>query len=149
MNVSLTPIQTYVTGTALSCGFMIAIHGHKRFCYENSTLMYHQVSSGTIGKVKDMEESIIESKRLQTMIEKMTIQKTRIPVATIEEIYKTKRNLYLDAEEAMELGCVDEIIYAARLPSDRVEETQQTEEQAHPHADAPVPTTKRKAKTRK
>lgn len=114
MDTSKTPIHTIVTGTAMSCGFMIAIHGHKRFCYDNSTLMYHQVSSGVIDSVRGMEERLVESKRLQTMIEGMTLRRTGMTRNQLEEIYTTKKDLYLPAEEALKLGCVDQIIRSDR-----------------------------------
>ena len=64
-------IHTIVTGCAMSCGFMIAIHGHKRFAYKNSTLMYHQISSGNYGTVKDGIEGIKENIRMQKIFEKI------------------------------------------------------------------------------
>ena len=52
---SETPIHTIVTGCAMSAGFMILISGHRRFAHKLSTPLYHQVSSGAIGTVKEME----------------------------------------------------------------------------------------------
>lgn len=43
METSKTPIHTIVTGAAMSCGFMMAIHGHKRFRLQ---VCYAYVSSG-------------------------------------------------------------------------------------------------------
>ena len=78
MDKSDTPIHTIVTGAAMSCGFMILISGHKRFGYPLSTPLYHQVSTGFRGKVQDMEESLEETKRLQTKIEQITLERTTI-----------------------------------------------------------------------
>lgn len=126
MDTSKTPIHTYVTGTAMSCGFMIAIHGHKRFCYDNSTLMYHQVSGGAFGQVKSMEESVVEAKRLQESIEKMTLRRTNMTKAQLQSIYDSKIDLYMDAQTSLENGCVDEIIESDRVafaaPSKKVKE---------------------------
>lgn len=116
MDCSVTPIHTIVTGTAMSCGFMIAIHGHRRFCYENSTLMYHQVSSGAIGEVRHMEERMEESKRLQTMIEEMTLRRTRMTPELLESVYRSKKDLYLHADDALKYACVDDVIRSTRAP---------------------------------
>lgn len=105
-----TPIHTIVTGTAMSAGFMIAIHGHRRFCYENGTLMYHQVSSGTRGKLKDMQEDLQETERLQKMIEEFTIRKTKISASRLQEVYESKLDWFINAKDALSLGCIDEII---------------------------------------
>jgi ATP-dependent Clp protease protease subunit len=110
MDNSKTPIHTIVTGAAMSCGFMMAIHGHKRFALKNATLMYHQVSSGAWGKLAEMQEDIKETERLQKKIMEMTVQRTKIPLATLEENFKCKIDWFMDAEESLRLGAIDEII---------------------------------------
>lgn len=110
METSETPIHTYVTGAAMSCGFIILIHGHKRFGYEHSTPMYHQVSTGFWGKLADMEEDFIESKRLQRKFEEMTFRKTKITKGKLKEIYDKKIDWYMSATQALRLGVIDKII---------------------------------------
>jgi ATP-dependent Clp protease protease subunit len=75
---SQTPVHTIVTGCAMSCGFMMLICGHKRFAHRLSTPLYHQVSSGAFGTLKEMEEKIEESKRLQKQLESIVKEKTDI-----------------------------------------------------------------------
>ena len=75
MENSETPIHTVVTGAAMSCGFVILINGHRRFAYRHATPLYHQVSSGFFGKVKDLEEKLEETKRLQTKIDEIVCPK--------------------------------------------------------------------------
>ena len=72
--------------------------------------LYHQVSSGFIGKVQDMEEKLKETKRLQKMIEDITLEKTNISKKKLNDILKNKIDWYMSAEEALKLGVVDEII---------------------------------------
>ncbi len=107
---SATPIHTIVTGAAMSCGFLILICGHKRFGYEHSTPLYHQVSTGFFGKVQDMEESLQEVKRLQKKIEDITIKRTSISRGKLKEVLKNKVDWYMPAKEALNLGVIDEII---------------------------------------
>ena len=110
MERSETPVHTYVTGCAMSCGFIILIHGHRRFGYRHSTPMYHQVSTGFVGKIGDMELEHVETRRLQDKIEQMTLEHTKIKKARLREVYKTKTDWYMTAEEALELGVIDEIV---------------------------------------
>ena len=110
MDKSTTPIHTIVTGAAMSCGFMILISGHKRFGYTHSTPLYHQVSSGFYGKIKDMEEHLEESKRLQKKIEDLTLERTAISKKKLAQILKNKIDWYMSAEEALTLGVIDGII---------------------------------------
>lgn len=105
-----TPVNTVVTGCAMSCGFMIAIHGAHRSVHENATLMYHQVSSNVGGTTKEIEEEVIEVKRLQEKIENMTKKYTKITSKQLEKIYKKKKDWYLDAKDAVKWCCADEII---------------------------------------
>lgn len=105
-----TRVNTVVTGCAMSCGFMIAIHGHHRRVHENATLMYHQVSSRVGGTAKDIEDEVIEVKRLQSKIEDMTKKCTKITGKQLEKVYKKKKDWYLDAKDAVKWGCADEII---------------------------------------
>lgn len=110
METSKTPIHTIVTGCAMSCGFMMLIHGHKRFAYELSTVLYHQVSSGVWGPIKDIEAEFIEGRRLQDKLEEMTLRKTKITQKKLEKIYNQKYDWHIPADEALKLGIVDEII---------------------------------------
>ena len=110
MDASKTPIHTILTGAAMSCGFMILIHGHKRFMYKHGTAMYHQVSSGAWGKLKEMEEDLEETQRLQRRIMELTVKKTGISLAKLEENFKMKRDWYMDADTALLNGVVGSII---------------------------------------
>ena len=110
MKAKGTPVNTIVTGCAMSCGFMIAIHGARRSIHKHGTMMYHQVSTGTRGTVKEVEEDIIEAKRLQKKIEDMTLENTKITKEKLEKVYKKKQDWYLDAKDALKWGCVDDVI---------------------------------------
>jgi ATP-dependent Clp protease protease subunit len=105
-----TPVNTIVTGCAMSCGFLIAINGAKRSIHKHSTMMYHQVSSGSWGKIADMQDNLNEGLRLQNMIEDLTLENTKITKNKLEKVYKNKKDWFLDAKESLKWGCVDEII---------------------------------------
>jgi len=107
---SEVPVHTVVTGCAMSAGFLIAISGHKRFAYDQATFMYHQVSAGAFGTLKEMEEEVIEVKRLQAIIEQHTKSKTKITDKDLEKCYEKKRDWYLTSKQALKHGVVDEII---------------------------------------
>jgi len=107
---SKVPIHTYAVGAAMSCGFMILIHGHKRFAYKHSTPMYHQISDGFWGKTLDVEDRLKETKKLQKELEQMVLDNTKIPKAKLKEIYKLKEDWLMTPKEALKLGVIDEII---------------------------------------
>lgn len=110
MDKCKTKIHTIVTGCAMSCGFIIAISGHKRFGYNKSTYMYHQASSGAFGTVKEIEDELIEVKRLQKIMEDITVEKTDIPKKKLKEIFDSKTDWYITSEDALKMKIIDEII---------------------------------------
>jgi ATP-dependent Clp protease protease subunit len=110
IETSKTLVHTYVTGAAMSAGFLMLIAGDRRFAYPHSTVLYHQVSGWLRGEVKFMEETVDETKRLQKKMEKIVLEKTNITKSKLKEIYKKKIDWFISAEEALELGIVDEII---------------------------------------
>ena len=107
---SKTPLHTIVTGCAMSAGFVVAISGHKRFAYNTSTFLYHQIGSGSYGKLKDLEDNIAESKRLQQQMETLVLSKTRLTQSQLDENYVTKTDWFLSANESLKFGIIDAII---------------------------------------
>ena len=110
MKSSKAPIHTIVTGCAMSCGFLISISGHKRYGYPRSTYLYHQVGGGAVGKVKDIEEELVEMLRLQKHVEEITLEHTKIPAKRLERVYKSKKDWYMDSNEAIKFKVIDEVI---------------------------------------
>lgn len=110
MQKSETPVHTIVTGAAMSAGFVISIAGQTRFAYDHATLLYHQASSVKSGTVKDIDEQLIQTKKLQKWMEDFTWKNTDITRARLKEVYDKKIDWYMTAEEAKDLGAVDEIL---------------------------------------
>lgn len=105
-----TPVHTYVTGCAMSAGFIMAIAGHKRFCYKNSTYMWHQLSSVSAGKIQERDEGMVEDTRVQKLLDYAVLKYTNLSKKDLDKLYKTKQDKYLSSEEALAMGAVDEII---------------------------------------
>ena len=110
MEKSVTPIHTICTGVAMSCGFMMLIYGHKRFCYELGTPLYHQISNLIGGKIEDLKQEMDELNRVQNKWEELTIRKTKISKEVLDKNRKEKIDWFMTAEEALKLGVIDEII---------------------------------------
>ena len=93
----------------MSAGFLISIAGHKRFGYGKSTYMYHQISNCFHGAIADMEDDLIEVKRLQKLVETHIMQHTNITEKQLKEAYITKKDWYIDSQDAIRLGVIDEL----------------------------------------
>lgn len=107
---SKTPIYTYCTGYAMSAAFQIFISGHKRFISKHATLLYHQISCWIDGKYQDVAEKTKQVTYLQNMVEKYVVSKTKITMNELKRIRETKFDYYIYTEDAIKLGCADEII---------------------------------------
>ena len=110
MEKSETPVHTYVTGAAMSAGFVMLISGHKRFAHKYSTVMLHQLSAEVWGTLKEMEDQVDEYKRLQGILESLILDKTKISKSKLKELKTGKIDWYMNASDAMEFGCIDQII---------------------------------------
>lgn len=107
---SKTEVDITCFGKIMSMGIVLLLAAKTRKAYHNTTFMIHEGSSGFIGKVADMEESVEESKRIREVIFDIIEKETKIPKAKLEEVRKSRMDWYLTAEEAFEYGLITEII---------------------------------------
>ena len=107
---SKTEVDITCFGKIMSMGIILLLSAKTRKAYRNTTFMIHEGSSGFIGKVADMEESVEESKRLREVIFDIIEKESKIPKAKLNEIRKSRMDWYFTAEEALEYGLITEII---------------------------------------
>ena len=94
----------------MSMGIPILLASKTRKAYRNTTFMIHEVSSLSIGKIADMEDEVQETKRLNKILFDIIQNETKITADKLREIYEKKKDWYLTAEEALELGIITEIL---------------------------------------
>lgn len=107
---SNTEVDITCFGKIMSMGIIILLASKNRKAYRNTTFMIHEISSGAIGKLADLEESVDEAKRLNKVLFDIIEKETKITKAQLEEIYNKKQDWFLTAEEALKLGIITEII---------------------------------------
>jgi ATP-dependent Clp protease protease subunit len=107
---SKTDVDITCFGKIMSVGIVILLAAKTRKAYRNTTFMIHELSSGVIGKIADMEESIDESKRINRVLFDIIEKETKITHSWLKEIYNKKKDWYFTAEEALEIGLITEII---------------------------------------
>ncbi len=103
-------VQTVGIGVQASAAAFLLSSGTKgkRFILPNSTVMIHQPSSGTQGKVTDQEISLKESLRIKKLLETIMARNTGQKPEKIHE--DMERDKWLTAEDAKKYGLVDAII---------------------------------------
>lgn len=103
-------IQTVGIGVQASAAAFILSSGTKgkRLLLPNATIMIHQPSSGTRGKVTDQEIDLRESLRIKRLLEEIMAKNTG---QKIEQIHQDmERDRWMTAKEAKKYGLVDDVI---------------------------------------
>src|SRR6202451_969379 len=103
-------IQTVGIGVQASAAAFLLSSGTKgkRHALPSSTVMIHQPSSGTRGKVTDQEIDLREALRVKGLLESIMAKNTGQKPEKIHE--DMERDKWLGAEEAKRYGIVDAVI---------------------------------------
>lgn len=103
-------VQTVGIGVQASAAAFLLSSGTKgkRYILPNSTVMVHQPSSGTRGKVTDMEIDLKESLRIKHQLNQIMAKNTGQSIKKIQE--DMERDYWMDAASAKKYGIVDDVI---------------------------------------
>ncbi len=105
-------IATHGVGKVMSAGVLLLAAGTKgkRKIGENCRVMIHSVIGGSHGAIHDLENEMEEIKWMQDRYISILARETDMTEKYIKNLLKRKVNVYLNAEEAVELGIADIIV---------------------------------------
>ena len=103
-------VSTICVGLAASMGTILLCAGAKgkRYALPNSTVHLHQALGGAQGYAADIEIAAREIMRVQDVIRSILVKHTGQAMEKIT--HDTDRDFYLNPEQAVEYGIVDEIL---------------------------------------
>jgi ATP-dependent Clp protease, protease subunit len=103
-------VQTYGIGVQASAAAFLLSSGTKgkRFLLPHATVMIHQPSSGTRGKVTDQEIDLKESLRVKRLLEDIMSKNTGQKPSKIH--VDMERDFWMTAPEAIKYGVADKVI---------------------------------------
>jgi len=120
MQYIAAPIHTIVLGQAASMGSLLACAGEpgKRYALPHATIMMHQPSGGYSGTTADIQIHAKEILRIRNQLNQ--IYGRHLEGAgkgkTLEQIERLMdRDYFMSAEEARELGVVDEVLASRKV----------------------------------
>jgi ATP-dependent Clp endopeptidase proteolytic subunit ClpP len=121
IKASPVPVATIVTGKAMSCGAILFSFGTEgyRFMDPTATLLIHDVSSGSFGKVEEIKADAKEVERLNQVVYKMMATNVGKPEDYFLKLvhdHKGHADWYLDAAECKTHNLANHL----RLPSFKV-----------------------------
>jgi len=104
------PVSTLCIGQAASMGSLLLTAGEKgmRYCLPHSRVMVHQPSGGFSGQASDIERHAQDIVKIKRRLNELYVKHTGQEYDTIEETLD--RDHFMNADEAMEFGIVDEVI---------------------------------------
>jgi ATP-dependent Clp endopeptidase proteolytic subunit ClpP len=107
-----TEVHTFALGKVMSAGVLLLAAGTKgkRRIGKHCRVMIHGVSSGYGGQIQDHENELEEFKEIQQLYIKALEQETAMSKKYLKNLMGKKLNVYIDAEEALELGIADTIV---------------------------------------
>ena len=113
MNFIKPDVATYGIGLQASMGAFLLSSGAKgkRFCLPHAKVMIHQPSSGTRGKVTDMEIDLKETLEVKEMLAKIMAKNTGQKLAKIKA--DMERDYWMRPEEAVAYGLIDAVVKRA------------------------------------
>jgi ATP-dependent Clp protease protease subunit len=108
-------IQTVGIGVQASAAAFLLSSGTKgkRLILPHATVMIHQPSSGTRGKVSDMEIDLKEGLRLKKLLNEIMARNTGQTVKKITD--DMEKDYWMSADEAQKYGLVDKVIDSRKV----------------------------------
>ncbi len=110
MDYIKSDIRTINTGMAASMGSVLLGAGTKgkRGSLRFSQTMLHQSSGGAVGNIQDAEISMIEWRKVNNILFELLGSYCGKPAEQVKN--DATRDLWLDAEQALSYGIIDEIV---------------------------------------
>ena len=110
MRMITAPVSTIAVGMAASMATILLTAGTKgkRHALPNATIHLHQPLGGVQGQAADIEIEAREILRMRDLLNSVLRQQTKM---TDEQIARyTDRNMYLTAQQAVEVGLIDAVL---------------------------------------
>lgn len=105
---SKTPVHTITKSIGYSGGVLIAVAGHKRFAYKHSSFLIHRGSFGVSGNANANEDTTEFYSKADLKVNDYLMKHTKITEELLE--LNKRKEWFMFAEDALELGIIDEIL---------------------------------------
>lgn len=110
------PVHTVGMGKIMSAGVLLLASGEKgqRLIGENARVMIHGISGVVGGTFYQVKNETSEHERQQKQMEKLLMRETKMSQKYIDSVMKGNTDVYLQPDDALRLGIVDQVIGSAK-----------------------------------
>ena len=108
IQASKVPVHSYAEGLVASASTLISVSCHKRYIRKNTILLIHQVRSWFEGTYEDFNDEKQNMDLIMKVVKGIYLKHTKFTEDELNTLLK--RDLYLNAEDAIKYGLADEII---------------------------------------
>jgi ATP-dependent Clp endopeptidase proteolytic subunit ClpP len=105
---SKVPIHSYAEGLVASASTLISVSCHKRYIRKNTILLIHQVRSWFEGTYEDFNDEKQNMDLIMKIVKDIYLKHTKFTEEELNTLLK--RDIYLNAEDAIKYGLADEIV---------------------------------------
>lgn len=106
------PVHTVALGKVMSAGVLLLAAGvkGKRMIGKHARIMIHPVKGGNEGNIFEQLANVTEMKRLQSQLVASLKKETKMSEKKLQQYMSSGFDVYLSAEEAIDLGVADVLI---------------------------------------
>jgi Protease subunit of ATP-dependent Clp proteases len=105
---SKTPVHITAIGMAASMAALLLMSGHRRKALKNTTILIHDGQLGVHSTSKKAKQTMEYYDKLEERTNNFVLENTKISKELLDE--KSSDEWYMFADEALELGIIDEIL---------------------------------------
>ena len=105
---SKVPVHSYAEGLVASASTLISVSCHKRYIRKNTILLIHQVRSWFEGTYEDFNDEKQNMDLIMKIVKDIYLKHTKFTEEELNQLLK--RDIYLNAEDAIKYGLADEIV---------------------------------------
>ncbi len=101
-------ITTHTLGHAASMAGILLQAGTTRVMGKEAWILIHEISFGAVGKIGEIEDTTEWVKKMQKRILNIFAERSKMTAVQIEKKWK-RTDWWLDSDQALELGLIDEV----------------------------------------
>lgn len=105
---SILPIHTYGEGYVCSAATLIFLSGRKRYMTEHTTMLIHQLRSGTYGSFRETNDYQYNCDMLMKHMKQIYLSNSYITTKELDNLLN--KDIYIDSKQCLEYGFINKIL---------------------------------------